>query len=532
MKIEIFDTTLRDGAQGEGIQFSLIDKLDIVRALDNLGVRYIEAGNPGSNPKDLAFFEQAGHMALKHARLAAFGATRRRDVTAEEDLNCRSLLAAETPCAVIFGKAWDLHVTEVLRAGLDENLAMITDTLRFFKDRGKEVIFDAEHFFDGYKRNPAYALDVLKAARAGGADCLVLCDTNGGCFPDEIYDITKAVTERFKTRIGIHCHNDCGSAAANSVMAVKAGALHVQGTCTGFGERCGNAALSTVIPGLQLKLGYDCIPHIAQITETARIISEIANLAPDNSAPFVGVSAFAHKAGMHIDGVSKSAESFEHIPPESVGNKRRFLTSEISGRGAILPVLRRLMPGLDKDSPEAADVTALLKQLEFEGYQFESAEASFELVVRKRLGLSRTFFDLEHYHILNDQDTTCSAIVKVSVDGSEEISAAEGDGPVNAMDRALRRALEGFYPSLKKMRLTDFKVRVLESRDATAAKVRVLIQSTDGADVWTTIGVSTNIIHASWKALTDSIEYKLLKERQEPCRATRGQAPEPPTVTV
>jgi len=512
MKIEIFDTTLRDGEQGEGIQFSPIDKLDIVKTLDNLGVAYIEAGNPGSNPKNLAFFTEIARMKLKYAKLVAFGATRRRGLTAEGDANCQSLLAANTPCVAIFGKAWDLHVTEVLRAELNENLEMITDTMRFFKEMDKEVIFDAEHFFDGYKRNPAYALSVLEAARSGGADCLVLCDTNGGCFPDEIYDITKIITERYKQRIGIHCHNDGGNAAANSIMAVKAGVVHVQGTYTGFGERCGNAALSTVIPNLQLKLGYSCIPpdNMSQITETARVISEIANLAPDNIAPFIGVSAFAHKAGMHIDGVSKSSESFEHIPPDAVGNKRRFLISEISGRSAVLPVLQRFMPELNKGSPEVSDVMNLLKQFEFEGYQFESAEASLELMIRKHLGRTRSFFDLEHYHILNDQDTACSAIVKVSVDGNEEISAAEGDGPVNALDKALRRALEGFYPSLKKMRLTDYKVRVLESSDATAAKVRVLIQSTDGTDVWTTIGVSQNIIHASWKALTDSIEYKLL----------------------
>jgi 2-isopropylmalate synthase len=510
-KIEILDTTLRDGAQGENIQFSQMDKLDIVKTLDNLGVAYIEAGNPGSNPKDLAFFTEAARLKLKHAKLAAFGATRRRELTAEEDENCRSLLEANTPCVVIFGKAWDLHVTEVLRAGLNENLEMIADTIRFLKERGKEVIFDAEHFFDGYKRNPAYALSVLEAARL--ADCLTLCDTNGGCFPDEITDITKIVTVRFKQRIGIHCHNDGGNATANSIMAVKAGAVHVQGTYTGFGERCGNAALSTIIPNLQLKLGYECIPpeNMPQITETARVISEIANLAPDNIAPFIGVSAFAHKAGMHIDGVSKSAESFEHIPPDAVGNKRRFLISEIAGRSALLSVFRRFMPELNKDSPEVTDVMKLLKQLEFDGYQFESAEASLELMIRKHLECSRAFFELEHYHIFNDQENSCSATVKISVDGNTEISAAEGDGPVNALDKALRRALERFYPTLEKMRLTDYKVRVLESSDATAAKVRVLIQSTDGTDIWTTIGVSHNIIHASWKALTDSIEYKLLK---------------------
>lgn len=513
-KIEIFDSTLRDGAQGEGIQFSLIDKLDIVKALDNLGVKYIEAGNPGSNPKDIAFFDEIRRTKLRHAKLVAFGATRRGGITVDADNNCRSLLAAGTPSVAIFGKSWKLHVTEVLRVTPEENLNMIRDTLSFFKEAGKEVIFDAEHFFDGYKNDPEYALRVLDAAVDGEADCLVLCDTNGGCLPDEIFDITKLICERYRVRVGIHCHNDSGNATANSLMAVKAGAVHVQGTYTGFGERCGNAALTTIIPNLQIKLGYKCIPPelLEHLTETARVINEIANLSPDNNAPFIGNSAFAHKAGMHIDGVSKNSVSFEHIPPETVGNKRRFLTSEISGRSAILPVLQRFIPELGKDSPEVSEVTTLLKQLEFEGYQYESAQASFELVVRKKLGHYRTFFELEHYHILNDQDDTCSALVKINVDGNEEITAAEGDGPVNAMDKALRRALEGFYPSLKKMRLVDYKVRVLESRDATAAKVRVLIQSTDGADIWTTIGVSPNIIHASWKALTDSIEYKLLKD--------------------
>ncbi|MCL1819632.1 MAG: citramalate synthase [Oscillospiraceae bacterium] len=512
--IEIFDTTLRDGAQGEGIQFSQRDRLDVARALDSFGVKYIEAGYPGANPKDLAFFKKLAREELKYALAAAFGATRRRGITADQDANCQAILRAKTPCVVIFGKAWDLHVTEVLRASLDENLEMVTDTVRFFKDTNKEVIFDAEHFFDGYKNNPAYALRVLEAALNGGADCLVLCDTNGGGFPDEIFNAVKAVCEKFPARIGIHCHNDGGNAAANSIMAVKAGATHVQGTFTGFGERCGNAALSTIIPNLQLKLGYNCVPpeNMAFLTETARTINEIANLTPNIGAPFTGISAFAHKAGMHIDGVSKNTAAFEHIEPEAVGNKRRLLTSEISGRGAVLPVLQRFAPELTKDSPQASDMTMLLKKLEREGYQYESAEASFELVVRKQLGAYRSFFDLKQYNIHIGQDDVCFATVKISVEGQNEICAAEGEGPVNALDGALRRALEGFYPQLSEMRLIDYKVRVLESRDATAAKVRVLIQSTDGRDVWTTVGVSANIIRASWKALVDSVEYKLLKD--------------------
>ncbi|MCL2342833.1 MAG: citramalate synthase [Firmicutes bacterium] len=515
--IEIFDSTLRDGAQGEGIQFSLVDKLEIVRALDALGVAYIEAGNPGSNKKDMAFFEEMRSVPLQNAKLVAFGATRRRGIEAADDPNCRSLLAAGTPCVCVFGKSWTLHVTEVLRATLEENLEMVRDTVRFFKDAGKEVIFDAEHFFDGYKADPGYALSVLAAAANGGADCLCLCDTNGGCFPDEIYEMVSKVVARFPEpmRVGIHCHRDTGNAEANSVMAVKAGAVQVQGVYAGFGERCGNAALTTVIPNLQLKLGCLCIPpeNMGLLTETARRICEIANINPDAQAPYVGSSAFTHKAGMHIDGVSKNSISYEHVSPELVGNERRFLMSEVAGRGALLAALRKVAPELDKNAPEATQLVELLKQMEFEGYQFEAAEASFELLVRRRLGQKPHFFDLQSYRVLNEQDSGCTAVVKLSVDGRTKLSAAEGDGPVHAMDVALRKALEGFYPCLRKMRLIDYKVRVLESRDATAAKVRVLIQSTDGADIWTTIGVSANIIEASWAALTDSIECKLIKEQ-------------------
>ena len=513
-QIEIFDSTLRDGAQGEGIAFSVVDKLNIIEALDQLGISYIEAGNPGSNQKDLAFFGQAKDLKLKNAKLVAFGSTRRRTLTAAEDANCQSLLTADTDCVAIFGKAWDMHVTEVLRAAPEENLEMVEDTIRFFKERDREVFFDAEHFYDGYKHNRAYAMDVLEAARRGGADCLVLCDTNGGCFPDEIFNITQNVVKTFPIRIGVHCHNDGGDATANSVMAVKAGACHVQGVYIGFGERCGNAALTTIIPNLQLKLGYRCIPeeNLPRLTETARAIAEIANIRLDNTAPFVGDSAFAHKGGMHIDGVSKRADSYEHIPPDAVGNSRRLLVSEVSGRGAILPLLKRVAPEISKDSKEAAELLNLIKQLEFEGYQYEAAEASFELVVRRHLGQARRYFELVHYRVLNEQDSLAAAMIKVRVEGREEITAADGDGPVNALDRALRRALEGFYPALAHVRLIDYKVRVLDSKAATGAVVRVLIQSTDGADIWTTIGVSADIINASWRALTDSIEYKLTKD--------------------
>ncbi len=516
-QIDLFDSTLRDGAQGEGISFSLIDKLDIVRALDALGIGYIEAGNPGSNPKDREFFEQASALTLKHARLVAFGATRRGGLRVEEDESCRALLQAGTDCVAIFGKSWDLHVRSVLRVSQDENLQMVNETVRFFKEAGREVIFDAEHFFDGYKSDLDYALAVLTAAVRGGADCLTLCDTNGGAFPDEVYELTRLVQARFPLKIGIHAHNDGGNATANALLAVKAGATQVQGTFIGFGERCGNTALSTLIPNLQLKRGYRCIPEdcMPRLTETARAVAEIANVSLEAGAPFVGVQAFAHKGGMHIDGVVKTPCSFEHIKPEAVGNERRILMSEVAGRSAVLPLLKRFAPEVTKDSPEVRELVARLKALEAEGFQYESAEASFTLLVRRHLGHMSRFFELIDYRVVSDQGHLSSALIKLSVGGVEEITAAEGDGPVHALDRALRRALERFYPNLGRVRLIDYKVRVLESRDATAARVRVLIQSTDGTDIWRTVGVSSDIIAASFMALTDSIEYKLLSDRDK-----------------
>jgi len=520
-KIDIYDSTLRDGAQAEGISFSVDDKLKIVERLDKLGVSYIEAGNPGSNPKDLEFFERVKKIKLSNIRLAAFGSTRRVGIKVEDDNNVKSLLRADTPAVAIFGKSWDLHVTDILKTTLDENLRMIEETLRFFKEKGKEVIFDAEHFFDGYKSNPEYAVQALHAAIKGGADCLVLCDTNGGCFPMEIYDITKKICETFDVPVGIHCHNDTGMAVANSIMAVQAGAVHVQGTFNGFGERCGNANLCTIIPNLQLKLGIQCIPEdkMEKLTSTARYVSELANVTHDERAPYVGHSAFAHKGGMHIDGVNKNPVTFEHIDPTLVGNKRRFLMSEVSGRSTILSTIRTVDPSITKDSPEAKQIIDKLKELEHQGYQFEGAESSFELVVRKELGKYRPFFDLGQFKVIvsepSGENFSSSAMIKVYVDGKEEINAAEGDGPVNALDKALRKALERFYPQLKEMRLTDFKVRVLDSKTATAAKVRVLIESTDGESMWSTVGVSTDIIEASWRALVDSIEYKLLKDKSK-----------------
>jgi 2-isopropylmalate synthase len=516
-KVAIFDSSLRDGAQAEGISFSVEDKLRLLELLDNHGIDYIEAGNPGSNPKDLEFFERARAIRLKHARLAAFGSTRRRDITVEKDNNVQSLLLADTPVIVIFGKSWDFHVTDIIGATLEENLAMIRETVAFFKARGKEVVFDAEHFFDGYKNNTDYAVRTLQAAIEGGADALVLCDTNGGSFPSEVGEIIARMSGLFTTPIGIHAHNDCGMAVAVSIAAVENGARHVQGTYIGFGERCGNANLSTIIANLGVKREYECLPpdQYRKIVQTARHVAAISNVALSEREPFIGNSAFAHKGGMHIDGVNKASHSFEHIDPERVGGQRRFLMSEVSGRRMILDKIWEVDPSITKDDPVTDRIVKRLKEMEHEGYQFEGAESSFELIVRKQLGKYRSFFDLEHFRIIGEQPANgeygSSAIIKVKVDGKDEITAAEGDGPVHALDRALRKALDTFYPELANVHLTDYKVRVINGKDATAAKVRVLLQSTDGEVIWTTVGVSTDIIEASWLALVDSIEYKLLK---------------------
>ena len=517
-RVHIYDSTLRDGAQAQGISFTVDDKLKIVNKLDKLGISYIEAGNPGSNPKDLEFFERVKKIDLKYAKLTAFGSTRRAGIKVEHDTNVQSLLKAGTPAIAIFGKSWDFHVTDVLKTTLEENLLMIRDTLKFFKDIGKEVVFDAEHFFDGYKANAEYAMRSLAAAVEGGADSLVLCDTNGGSFPMEIFQITKLVKEKFiKVDIGIHCHNDTGMAVANSIMAVEAGAVQVQGTFNGFGERCGNANLCTIIPNLQIKRGYECIPEekMTRLTGTSRYVSEVANSVHNERDPYVGNCSFAHKGGMHIDAVNKNPASFEHLDPAVIGNERRILMSEVSGRSTILTAINEVEPGLSKDSPETIKIIDRLKELEHEGYQFEGAESSFELMVRKELGKYKSFFELENFKVVitdpKKEALSASAIIKVKVGENAEITAAEGDGPVNALDKALRKALEVFYPILKNMYLTDFKVRVLNSEEATAAKVRVLIESSDGETSWSTVGVSTDIINASWKALVDSVEYMLTR---------------------
>ncbi|MFQ5721729.1 MAG: citramalate synthase [Candidatus Aminicenantales bacterium] len=517
-KIVIFDSTLRDGAQSEGISYSVEDKWKIVQALDELGVDYIEAGNPGSNPKDLEFFSQAKKTKIKQSKLVAFGSTKRLGFRIEEDANLQALLKANTCGVAIFGKSWDFHVRRIIKTSLAEYLRIIKETVSFLRKQDKEVIFDAEHFFDGMKSNPKYAMATLQAAAEEGASWLVLCDTNGGTLPQEVYEITKKIVKTFSLPIGIHCHNDCGLAVANSIMAVEAGATQVQGTFIGFGERCGNANLSTIIPTLQLKKGLQCINEnkMSKLTSVARYIAEISNLRLSNSMPYVGKSAFTHKGGMHIDGVLKDPRSFEQIQPEKVGNERRFLMSEISGRSTILSKLHKISPELRKNSSAAQRIIELLKDLEYKGYQFEAAESSFELRVRKYLGKYKPLFQLESFTIIDGQllqnsNVSSSAIIKVNVDGQQEITASEGKGPVNALDKALRKALEVFYPELKKMRLTDYKVRVINPGEATAAKVRVLIESTDGKESWTTVGVSTDIIEASCLALVDSIEYKLIK---------------------
>lgn len=518
-KIEVFDTTLRDGAQARGISFSVTDKVAIVQALDSFGVDLIEAGNPGSNPKDLEFFHMMQSIDLQHARLVAFGSTHRKNVKVADDPNLQSLLEANTEYVAIFGKCWDFHVTEIIKTSLDTNLQMIRDTVCWLTEQGKKVIFDAEHFFDGYKHNAGYAIQALQAAKDGGAVTLTLCDTNGGCFPEEIGRITADVVNQLAgITIGIHTHNDMGLGVSNAIAAADAGVRHIQGTFIGFGERCGNANLSTIIANLQLKKGYQLVPadSMSTLTTVARQIAEIANVSLDDGAPYIGKNAFAHKGGMHIDGVTKASESFEHIDPATVGNTREFLLSEVAGRSTILEEINKVDPDIQRDSPETQGIIAKLKELEYQGYQFEGAKASFDLVIRQYLGQYQPFFELVYFDVKGNYTGAkvySTAVVKVIVNEQTELAVAEGDGPVNALDSAIRVALERFYPSLQNMYLIDYKVRVLKGEEqATASKVRVLIESSDGAQTWTTIGVSTDIVAASWKALVDSIEYKLLMD--------------------
>lgn len=519
MEVFMYDSTLRDGAQGGNIAFSVMDKVKITKALDEFGVDYIEAGNPFSNPKDIEYFEQIKDLKLNHAKIVAFGSTRRRDIKACDDSSVKIMSNVCVKTVAIFGKSWDLHVTEILKTTLEENLNMISDTISYLTECGKDVFFDAEHFFDGYKANPEYALKTLVTAEKAGAKYIVLCDTNGGCFPDEVNKITLEAKTVLTVPIGIHCHNDTECGVANSISAVKAGATQVQGTFIGIGERCGNTNLSSLIPSLQIKLGYDCVPDekLKEITKTSRFVAEVTNIALADSMPYVGKSAFAHKGGMHVDGVSKVSHSFEHIPPESVGNSRVFLISEVAGRTTVLSKLSDIAPEITKESDDLQAIMEMLKAQEHKGYQYEAAEASFELLVLKFLGKFKEFFYIDYFKIIGEQagalQKAASAMVKVRVGEDSEIAADEGDGPVNALDKALRTALSKFYPELiNEIQLVDYKVRVMDTGSGTAAVVRVLIESTDGKDFWTTVGASTDIINASVKALVDSIEYKLYKD--------------------
>ncbi len=516
-RVKIYDTTLRDGAQSENISFSVEDKLNIARELDGLGVHYIEGGWPGSNPKDIDFFKRAKELKLKNSRLVAFGSTRRAYKKVDDDVNISSLLDAKTPVVCVFGKSWDLHVREALNIPLNENLEMISETVEFLKDKGKEVVYDAEHFFDAYKSRSDYAMKTLTAAKKAGADWIVLCDTNGGSMPHEVQEIMAKVKAKIKGPLGIHAHNDSDTAVANSIMAVKMGATMVHGTINGYGERCGNANLCSLIPNLKLKLGVDCLDDkkLSKLTEVSRYVSEIANLPPLDNMPYVGRSAFAHKGGIHVSAVQKIPKTYEHVEPEQVGNLRRILISELSGKGAILSKAKSYNLDLSKDTPETEKILKMLKEAENQGYQYEGAEASFELLMNKALGHYKPFFKLEGFRVIvdaKDGELKAEATIKVEVGGKKEHTAAEGNGPVNALDNALRKALEKFYPVLKTVHLSDYKVRVINAEKATAAKVRVLIQSRDDKTSWGTVGVSENIIEASWIALVDSLEYKLMKE--------------------
>ena len=520
-QIRIYDTTLRDGTQGEGVSFSMEDKVRLATRLDALGIHYIEGGWPGSNPKDLRFFHRMQDVMLKGAKLAAFSMTRRAGGVTESDANMQAILQSGAPVATIVGKSWDFHVTHALETTLHENLAMIGDSIAWLVPKMDEVIYDAEHFFDGFRANREYALATLKAADAAGARWLVLCDTNGGTLPGELVEILREVKRHVRAPLGIHVHNDAECAVANSLAAVQEGVDHVQGTINGFGERCGNANLVSIIPTLMLKMGLDCLPeaHLRELRELARFTAELANRKPWEAQPYVGDSAFAHKGGMHVSAVLKHPETYEHIAPEAVGNHRRVLISELAGKSNILYKAREYGIDLDRETPDSRRILDQLKALEDQGFQFEGAEASFELLMERALGRHRPFFDLDAYRVIVEeqnanQEPVAEATVRLRVKGMLEHTAAAGNGPVDALDHALRKALEEFYPSLREMKLLDYKVRILDESKGTAAKTRVLVTSGDGRETWGTVGVADNIIEASWQALVDSIEYKLRSDQK------------------
>ncbi|MBL4575013.1 MAG: citramalate synthase [Opitutaceae bacterium] len=519
--IAIYDTTLRDGTQGEGISFSVTDKIRITEKLDQFGIDYIEGGWPGSNPRDMAYFEKAKGLNLKHAKIAAFGSTRRANVPVEEDGQIQLLLEAETPVVTIFGKSWKLHVTEILRTTESENLAMIEDSVRYLNEKGKEVIYDAEHFFDGYVDDPKFAMASLEAAARGGAAFLVLCDTNGGKLVDEIMEITAEVLKRFPDRkIGMHCHNDSGLGVAVSLAGVSAGASMVQGTINGYGERVGNANLTSILPNLILKMGKKatCAESLVRLRELSLFVDELTNLRPNTKEAFVGLSAFTHKGGAHADATRKVSHSYEHIDPTKVGNQQRVLVSDMAGRSSLLMKAKEMGFDLDRDSPETKKIIEELKDLEYRGYEFEAADGSLRLLLEKGVGEVKDFFEFESYRVIiekrasGDERPTAEATVRVRVNGESIYTVAECVGPIGALDKALRMALRKAFPELDEMELKDYKVRILESQEGANARTRVLIESSDNDEIWGTVGVSDNIIEASWQSIKDSVEYKLRKK--------------------
>ncbi len=527
-RIHIYDTTLRDGSQGEGVNFSLQDKLNITRRLDELGVDFIEGGYPLSNPKDFEYFQEARKLTLRHARVAAFGMTRRKGVSPAEDNCLKALLDAQTPVVTIVGKTWDLHVREILGTSLEENAHMIADSVAYCREAGREVFYDAEHFFDGFRRNPEYALQTLRAAQDAGASVVILCDTNGGTLPEEIASAVEAIRRELHVALGIHCHNDCDVAVANSLVAVAHGATQVQGTINGIGERCGNADLVSVLANLALKRGYDVLlpSSLPKLTEVSRYVWETANMNFRSNQPFVGASAFAHKGGMHTHAVARNTSSYEHIDPAAIGNERRILVSELSGQSTILTKTTKYQ--LTQDRELMRKILLQVQDLENEGYEFEAAEASFDLLVKKAAGLYQPLFERSSYRVNieagPDGKPITEATVKVRVQERTMHTVSEGDGPVNALDGALRKALLSFYPRLAEMHLVDYKVRVVNAREETAARVRVVIEWKDGDDVWGTVGVSENIIEASWLALADATEYKLFKDAETESRMKQMDA--------
>jgi len=520
--IEIYDTTLRDGSQAEDVSFSVEDKIRIAVKLDELGVHFIEGGWPGANPKDIEFFQIIKGTPLHHAKIVAFGSTRKAKNTAKDDPTLEALLSAETEIVTIFGKSWTLHVTEALETTLDTNVELIEDSIAFLRSRGRQVFYDAEHFFDGYKTDADYALKTIKAAVKAGAERIVLCDTNGGTMPWEIREIFTAARQHCTVPLGIHAHNDAEMGVANSLVAVEAGAIQVQGTINGIGERCGNANLCSIMANLELKMGRSALQkgRLAHLRTISHFVAEMANLLPNKRQPYVGEAAFAHKGGVHIHAVQKNPLTYEHVTPDVVGNHRRVLISDHSGRSAVLGKMETFGLDLPQDNPKVQELLGSLKTLEYEGYQFEGAEGSFELLVRKAMGTHTPSFELLGCRIIVekrkiDEDPISEATIMVKVGEVVEHTAAVGDGPVNALDHALRKALEHFYPQLREVKLLDYKVRVLTGRHGTGSRVRVLIESGDQKAKWGTVGVSENIIEASWQALADSIEYKLMREKLE-----------------